>query len=156
MYATAGMITAFLIFSGVGSSLSGSIGLPSRLRITLAVAGIGVFVTVYVLSLRESLTALSTLGVFPRIAAAVLVVSPVAFLMGWPFPTGLNSLHRGKRELVPWAWGANGFASVVASPLAVLLSIKFGYTGVLVAAVALYVGAACVALGLPGIDSGSN
>jgi hypothetical protein len=39
---------------------------------------------------------------------------------------------------VPWAWGINGFASVVATLLATLLAIHWGQSLVVLAAVLLY------------------
>jgi hypothetical protein len=43
---------------------------------------------------------------------------------------------------VPWAWGINGFASVVSAVLATLLAIEFGFGVVIVIATALYAVAA--------------
>jgi hypothetical protein len=42
---------------------------------------------------------------------------------------------------LPWAWGLNGAMSVVATPLANLLALSFGYEWVLLAAALLYAGA---------------
>jgi hypothetical protein len=39
---------------------------------------------------------------------------------------------------VPWAWGINGFASVVSAVLATLLAIEFGFNVVIVLALLLY------------------
>jgi hypothetical protein len=43
---------------------------------------------------------------------------------------------------VPWAWGINGFASVVSAVLATLLAIHFGFTFVIVIAMIIYIAAA--------------
>jgi hypothetical protein len=68
--------------------------------------------------------------------------------MGWPLPIGLLLLERRFPPLIPWAWGINGFASVAAAPLAVLLSMSFGFRLVLLGAVGCYSLAAVVALQL--------
>jgi len=39
---------------------------------------------------------------------------------------------------VPWAWGINGFASVVATLLATLLAIHWGQSAVVLLAVLIY------------------
>jgi hypothetical protein len=58
--------------------------------------------------------------------------------MGWPVPIGMVPLERRSPSLIPWAWGINGVASVVAAPLAVLFSMSLGFRGVLFAAVGCY------------------
>ena len=73
-----------------------------------------------------------------RIAVAVLVVAPLAVLMGMPFPTGLRLAGQEERLLVPWAWAVNGGASVFGSVLAVLISMTYGFTNTLLFGAALY------------------
>ncbi len=47
-------------------------------------------------------------------------------------------------DFIPWAWGLNGFASVVSASLATLLAIEFGFTAVVLFALVLYVTAAAI------------
>ncbi|BDU15117.1 hypothetical protein [Lysobacter auxotrophicus] len=79
-----------------------------------------------------------------RAAIAFVGIAPLAFAMGMPFPLGLARLSRTAPSFVPWAWGLNGCASVVAAILALLLAISFGLRATLVIALALYVFAAWV------------
>ena len=55
-----------------------------------------------------------------------------------PFPLVIARVARESEDLLPWAWGINGCASVVASILATLLAIHFGFTVVVSLAVASY------------------
>ncbi len=73
-----------------------------------------------------------------RIGAGLAVLAPLAFAMGVPFPTGLQVVSARRPELVPWAWGVNGAASVVAPPLATVAAVHAGFTVVVAAAVGLY------------------
>ena len=73
-----------------------------------------------------------------KVVLSVALVAPLACFMGMPFPLGLRRLSAGAPELVPWAWGINGCASVVSAVLAALLAVEFGFTAVIVAALALY------------------
>jgi hypothetical protein len=50
--------------------------------------------------------------------------------MGVPFARGIAALS-AHPAMVPWAWAANGSASVIAGVLAVLLSLSFGLGAVL-------------------------
>ena len=77
-----------------------------------------------------------------RILLSVVLIAPLAFFMGMPFPLGLRRLAEEAPDFVPWAWGINGFASVVSAVLATLLAIHFGFTVVIALALLLYVAAA--------------
>jgi hypothetical protein len=58
-----------------------------------------------------------------------------------PFPKGLALLERRAPALIAWAWGVNGAVSVVASILAALLALVFGFSAVLAVGAACYLGA---------------
>jgi hypothetical protein len=77
-----------------------------------------------------------------RAALGLLTIAPLAFAMGLPFPLGLARLARTAPAFVPWAWGLNGCASVIAAIAALLLAIEVGLTTTLLLALALYVVAA--------------
>jgi len=60
-----------------------------------------------------------------------LMVSPLGFFMGIPFPAGLRLLSERDTSLIPWAWAINGCISVLAPVLAVLIAMSSGFTTVL-------------------------
>lgn len=146
LYAVAAVLAGFLIFSGMGSRYSSS--LESRLRgvspITVASAAIVALAAIYLLVLPSLLAGLAALGDNVKVAVSLLLIAPLAFFMGMPFPLGLTRLARGTPDLVPWAWGINGCASVLAAMLAMGLSIHFGFQWVILAAMALYATAGLV------------
>ena len=73
----------------------------------------------------------------PIVISAVLI-APMAFFMGMPFPLGLARVQASDARLVPWAWAINGCASVTGAVLATLLAIHLGFTAVVVVALMLY------------------
>jgi hypothetical protein len=73
-----------------------------------------------------------------------LLIAPLAIPMGIPFPLGLARLERERKPLLPWAWGVNGFFSVIGASTAVLLAVSWGFVAVIGAALALYALAALV------------
>ncbi len=129
------VLSAMLIFSGLGSLLSG--------RFTTA-PGRAVMVAAGIVALWSLLMALATPAVFAtagwafslRVALVILAMAPVSVAMGLPFPLGLGRLDQ-KFQLA-WAWGLNGAFSVVATPLANLTLRNIGLTAVLGIAVVLY------------------
>ena len=77
-----------------------------------------------------------------RMGLGLLTIAPLAFAMGMPFPLGLTRLARTAPAFVPWAWGLNGCASVIAALAALLLAIEVGLSATLLVALLLYVVAA--------------
>ena len=63
-----------------------------------------------------------------------------------PFPVGLAQVAGNAPQLVPWAWGVNGCASLISAILATLLAIHFGFSWVILFAMVLYIGAAMLKL----------
>jgi hypothetical protein len=140
-YAMAAVLFALLLFSGVGSLLSG------RAPLWLVLTLLPVLVGGYALALPALFRATLALPLGFRLIAAVAALAPPGLLMGMPFPKGLALLEqKGISALVPWAWGVNGAVSVVASILAALLALSFGFSAVLAVGAFCYVGACAVAL----------
>ena len=73
-----------------------------------------------------------------KLLASLSLIAPLAFLMGLPFPLALAQVRRFAADLVPWAWGVNGYASVISASLATLIAIHFGYTVVILSAALIY------------------
>jgi spermidine synthase len=84
-----------------------------------------------------------------RFVISGLLLVPLGFVMGMPFPTGLRALgaRSGLDALsgatsadnaVEWAWAMNAAASVLGSVLAMVIAIQFGLTVTLACGVAAY------------------
>jgi hypothetical protein len=152
IYAASVVLGSFLLFSGLGSATASRLVPDRRRAIGLAGFGIAALAVGYAVGLDELFRLGAGLPLAARLAAAVAAVAPAAFLMGWPFPGGLAELQDARPGLVPWAWGANGFASVAGAPLAVLLAVHLGFRAVFAAAALLYVVAAGVSRRLPAAE----
>ena len=130
-------LATFLVAAGAGSYWIGRAapGIPCRRRLAWAVAGIVVVGALYSVAFDPLLARLDPWPVPPKAAVAALLLAPLAFLMGAPFPLALRELEA---PLVPWAWGINGCASVVSPALATLLAVDLGFTAVLWLALLIY------------------
>lgn len=142
LYAVAVVLCSFLVFAGLGSRHSRRMRTddtrPLRHPVARAVAAIGMLSLVYLVILPASFRHLMPLPEGLRILLSIALIAPLAFAMGMPFPLGLARTAGRAPALVPWAWGVNGCASVVAAILATMLAIHFGFTVVVVLAVLLY------------------
>lgn len=147
LYAVAVVLCAFLCFAGLGSRYAQR--MPARAgddrgrrQAALAVSGICVAALLYLAALPTVFRLLIGLPDPARIGVSVLLIAPLAFLMGMPFPLGLARVAARDETLVPWAWGINACASVVAAVLATLVAIHVGFTAVVLVALLLYAAAA--------------
>ncbi|MFZ1641071.1 MAG: SAM-dependent methyltransferase, partial [Candidatus Contendobacter sp.] len=144
VYAVAVVLTAFLLFAGLGSRIAARFQAVGRSRqaVGRAVAAIAGLALLYVLALPPAFRHLMGLADGIKIGLSVLLIAPLALAMGMPFPLGLSRVAERTPALAPWAWALNGFASVVGAVLATLLAIHWGFTAVVLGAVALYLTAA--------------
>jgi len=140
LYTVAVVLSSFLVFAGLGSSYSKRLGTLKGYRKSAryGIVGIFVFGLFYVLTLDHIFAFLLTQTDVIKIAASVLLIAPLAFVMGMPFPMGLSELGRHSESLIPWAWGVNGCASVISAVAATLVAIHFGFTVVMVMALFFY------------------
>jgi hypothetical protein len=146
------MLCAFLVFAGLGSGVARPFALrvgSDRLAALIAIAGIAILAVADLLLLGALFRHLTALPLLAKLPISILAIAPLAFCMGMPFPLGLGRLQTEAPRLLPWAWGINGCASVVSTILASLLALHFGFSTVLLIAVALY---ALAALAYPVIS----
>ena len=71
----------------------------------------------------------------------ILMLAPIGILLGMPFPIGLLIVGEEAPAFVPWAWGVNGFFTVLGSIGASILGMAFGFTLVLAFSGACYLSA---------------
>lgn len=152
--AAAVTIGGFLAFSGLGSLASERVRRPLRAAGPLLVAVAVLGLVWAVLPARLGPLA-GALPVPVRSVLGLLLIAPPAVLMGFPMPLGLSRLSEAGRgaALLPWAWGTNGFASVLAAPLALAIAMTWGYLAVGVLAAILYLGAGALFRRLPAVTT---
>jgi len=140
--AAAVIFATFLIASGMGSLTAPEAAIPSIAARLFAFLALGVVLAALVLwGAGDRLLALRAL---PRAVVLVFAAAPMAWAMGRPMPWGLRRLG-AQPDWIPWAWGINGFTSVLAAPLAALVSVRWGQPVTWTAALLGYAVAAAVA-----------
>jgi hypothetical protein len=138
LVAVAVVLAAFLVFAGFGSGISQRFAERRRLAMAIAAAAIIAFAGLHLIVLPFAFAGLIALPLYAKAAVAALLIAPLGFAMGLPFPLGLGQVAAVAPELVPWAWGINGCASVVGAVLASILAMHLGFTIVVCLALALY------------------
>ncbi len=134
------VVFSILVFSSLGSRLTKGLGRRSTHFITV------LMVLTLIIPLIHDRTIDVTLGwMFSlRVLLTMLILAPLAFFMGIPFPLGIIELEKKSPEIITWVWAVNGTTSVIASVLAAILALTFGFTTVQYLGVMMYVGAVLV------------
>ncbi len=139
IYALGVVLFVLLLSSGTGSFLTRKIGEKEALQnLWPSVSLLSLVVVVYALGLGHLFKALVGLPLFARISLAAITIAIPGLLMGRMMPLGIKVLSLHAPEIIPWAWGVNGAASVLGSVMAVAVSMNMGYTITQVSAVAAY------------------
>jgi hypothetical protein len=152
-YALTVVIFLLLLSSGGGSLFSRRC-LPDASRgwipLVLLIAAISLYTGV----LTHLLSALIGLSFEAKLIVSGVVLVPLGFAMGMPFPTGLRSFAQAPGldlpapelgeptntagNAVEWAWAMNAASSVLGSVLAMVVAIHFGLNVTLACGAAAY------------------
>jgi len=146
VYTYAVILASLLVFTGIGAYLTGRFTAHPRhalMRIVPLLLGVLLLTT---LGLPLIFGAALGLDLWLRILIAVIVLAPLGILLGMPFPLGLQIVSDAAGALVSWAWGVNGFFTVIGTVSALILGMAFGFK------IVLLLGASCYLVALTAIS----
>ena len=126
IYAMGVCLFSLILSTGLGSLASARMPLNIGSRITIWSLVVGGYLIAAQATLTHLFEATTAQALPARIAISLAVVMPVGFLMGFAFPTGMALVNRVDPEPTPWFWGINGATGVLASVVAVMVSMAFG------------------------------
>jgi hypothetical protein len=130
-YSIAVVLFTLLVASGVGSRFANRVGGGT------AFAGIAAWLLLEIFVFRPLTNGLSQLPLPARVVTSAVLVFPLGFFMGMPFPkAGLRV-----KELIDWGFAVNGVASVLGATAAVALAFTLGLRNTLAIALLLYLAA---------------
>jgi spermidine synthase len=144
-YALTVVIFLLMLSSGAGSLFSRR-WLPRTEQGWLPLALVVGTLLLYVFLLPGRLANLVGLAFVYRLLISGVLLIPLGFVMGMPFPTGLRALASAPvaefpaspDNAVEWAWAMNAAASVLGSVLAMVVAIQFGLTATLACGAGAY------------------
>jgi len=138
VYSVSLVIFSLLVSAGIGSRLSARLaswGLRGLKFLLLGVVGILVLSAFF---LPQILPLFHGISFLLRALLTFFFIAPLGLLMGTPFPLGIRWVGSQRPLLVPWAWCANGCASVLGSILPVILALAWGFQTVFFLAALFY------------------
>ena len=143
------VIASLLVFSGVGSRLADRFRDDPIRALTRIIPILIVLVLAERVGMPWAFRAALGLPLPLRVTTSILLIAPLGLLMGMPFPLGLRLVDLRAPRLTPWAWGVNGFFSVIGSVLSMILGMTLGFKAALAIGAGLY-GVALLAMAVGG------
>jgi hypothetical protein len=143
-YSTTVILFTFLVFSGLGSATTTRFMTSSRIRLAQICLTI-LFITGIITSLvaEPVINTFLPYSLAVRVLIAVLLLAPLSFCMGMPFPLGVSVAEQySMRELIAWVWGVNAAFSVVGSILSIAFAMTIGFYNTLIVMLFIYLLAA--------------
>jgi SAM-dependent methyltransferase len=139
LYAITVVLSTFLLAAGAGSHFSAKLSRRTEKSvIMLPIAVISLLGISYSLGFESIAGFLLKTGYLNRYLFSILLIAPLGFCMGMPFPMALAKISQSAPALIPWIWGINGCASVISAILATLIAMQFGFTVLIFLAITLY------------------
>ena len=138
VYSIVVVLFAMLIFAGLGSFYSERLRGTLGRKLTRIGAGIALIALAVAFLYPTLLVTFLGLPILSRALIAVVLMAPVGFVLGLPFPTGLAVLAKSSPQSIPWAWAMNGYATVVGISSAALIAMRTGYAALILMSLVVY------------------
>jgi len=139
-YALTVVVFLMLLSSGAGSVISRKwISTPQKVWAPLLITASALIVYVWILPFI--LNRLVGAPFTSKLVISALLLAPLGFAMGMPFPAGLRALaasHAASGNPIEWAWAMNAASSVLGSVLAIIIAIQFGLNVTLICGATAY------------------
>lgn len=134
------VLFSMILSSGIGSFISESFPLNTKQRLVAWSLAVAAYIALLAASVTPLMETFIEEGFAVRAAVCLALIFPCGIMMGFAFPTGMKLTDKVSDRLTPWFWGINGAMGVVASAVAMVISIGLGLPFTLLA------GALCYAL----------
>lgn len=138
IYSMAITLPAILIFAGLGSLFSARLRNNLSRYMFMATFLCGCIILAISIVIPYASKLFLSQALYIRILITIILIGIPAFFMGMPFPLGLRMISNEQNEIIPWAWAINGSFSVIASILAIILAMQFGFKMVMSAGAFCY------------------
>lgn len=142
LYTYATVIFTLLFGAGIGSLCSGLLGISPQRRWWWPFVGAMVCGVALLVLHDQVFHHFLAAPLAMRATVAALLIFPLAFCLGMPFPLGILAVSGRATGAVAWAWALNGLFTVIGSLASVLLALWFGFQVTILIALAIYMLAA--------------
>jgi hypothetical protein len=131
VYSVSIVLFTILSSSGVGSLFSQRLKIREGRALALVIPILSGAVALYLIALPNLFKLLLGQKLFIRILTSPILIGPLGFIMGMPFPLGIRRVNKLNPDLIPWVCSINGCSSVLGSILPVTIALSLGFPSVL-------------------------
>jgi len=139
IYSTIVILGGLLFFSGLGSFMSRKF---SKKKLVICISIIPVLILFQAFFLTDIFNAFATFSFPAKLVITALLIFPLGFLMGMPFPHGLEQIKKDiSDEYATLMFGINGALSTVAVTLSLFFNVKYGMHATMMIGFVTYIAA---------------
>ena len=138
LYTYSTIVFVLLVAAGLGSFYTNKLNISLENRWYLPFVGIIVTSAVLLIIHPYIFYFYLASDIIIRILVAIILLAPLGFFLGMPFPLGILATEKQPIGAIAWAWAMNGLFTVVGGLLSVFLSIQFGFRITLIIAIIIY------------------
>ena len=132
------VISTMLLSAGLGSVCCDKFLRFVGNRTSIVFLMIIIYGLLFIFSFEKLFYLLLSYSLPVRLLCGAIMIAPLAFFMGMPFPIGILGLSNNNHAAIPWAWALNGFFTVLGGYLAIVISINSSFTTVLCLSLVIY------------------
>ena len=138
IYTYSVVIFTMLMSAATGSLAAKTFNISPRKYWATPFIGVMAYGTVLLLGHSITIDIFLNASLPVRILCAAVMIFPLGFFMGMPFPLGILSLRDQPSGAIAWAWGMNGLFTVLGGMMTGLLSIFYGFKTTFLVAIVIY------------------
>jgi predicted membrane-bound spermidine synthase len=138
LYTYSSVVFAILLAAGTGSYCSGKMAISPVNRWYIPFLGILFTGTLLIISHQTIFNIFLQSSQSVRILVSMIMIFPLGFFLGMPFPLGILAIEGEPTGAVAWAWAMNGLFTVIGGIMSVLLSIFYGFKVTMTVALIIY------------------
>jgi spermidine synthase len=138
LYTYSTVIFTMLLGAGIGSAASEKLGIDAYRKWAVPFLGVIAWGLALIVAYPWIAHVGLALPLAGRIAVSALMIFPLGFFLGMPFPLGILAIANQPRGAIAWAWGMNGLFTVVGGLLSMVISIVLGFNFAVTLALVLY------------------
>ncbi len=139
LYTYTTVLFTFLFSAGLGSLMSEKLKLLENKKWMVPFVGIIVSTVLLILSQQVLFDILLQFSTPVRIFSSIVMIFPLAFFLGMPFPLGILAIQHKPTGTVAWAWAFNGLFTVVGGVFCAIFSVYFGFIATMLVGIGAYI-----------------
>jgi spermidine synthase len=138
LYNYSTVLFVLLFAAGLGSMISEKWKLNSGRKWVIPFVGIFLIGTIILFVHQPVFELFLSSSLLIRIFVTSVLIFPLGFFLGMPFPLGILQIEKHPKGTVAWAWGMNGLFTVIGGLLSVIFSVLLGFKVTILIALIIY------------------